>query len=246
MNAIGRIEVPEDTAVPVPTERLEELYAGTVSYQAANARKWRRRGVIGLTFGAVATVTMFAEAWAIVEMLPLVRVVPVMMTMNADGSVDTHVMFSALPKDKRVAAIQASLWQYVRLRESYSFSEWRYNYDVVSAMSEPRVREQFQTWVNGKSPNNPVIKYAKDTTETALFVGGGFLSHDDTYSSGVYQITFMQQVWTADAPQPAQRRMVVTLTYTVADNIPAMERVTMNPDGVIVTEYPGAQPAGAP
>ena len=217
-----------------------------VTFQAVRARRYRRlfRLLAGFT-GASWMITL-GLATSVIWMLPLVRVVPVFIGFNDDGTRDSHTEFSALPPSQRVAAIEASLWQYVRMRESWNAWDAEYNYDVVSAMSAPNVRDAYQAFANSRDPENPAVKFGKSGSVRVDRLRSGFLPrHAEDYSRGAYTIDFCRVVM-IDGAKPQARRMTVSLEYALAEKIPLTDRIRFNPDGVIVVGYPGPTQIGAP
>jgi type IV secretion system protein VirB8 len=242
MDAFAR----EDAAYPVPPGELGRNYREAVSFQGDRARRFRNRARIATTLAAGSFALNLMLGYGILSMLPLVRVVPVFAWPGADGSTETRVMFSSLPKDKRVAGIEASLWQYVRQREEYSANERPYDYDVVSAMSAPAVRDAYQNWANSKDPSNPAVKLGRKGYINVSRVDAAFVQHNEDYSSGTYRVVFNRKITEESVKDPIIQRMIVSVTYVIADSIPVWQRVNFNPDGVIVTEYPEATQDGAP
>ena len=99
------------------------------------------------------------------------------------------------PPSQRVAAIEASLWQYVRMRESWNAWDAEYSYDVVSAMSAPNVRDAYQAFANSRDPENPAVKFGKSAAVRVDRLRSGFLPrHAEDYSRGAYSIDFCRVV----------------------------------------------------
>ena len=71
-------------------------------------------------------------------------------------------------------------------------------------------------------------------------------STTEDYSSGTYRVVFNRKITEESVKDPIIQRMIVSVTYVIADSIPVWQRVNFNPDGVIVTEYPEATQDGAP
>jgi len=44
---------------------------------------------------------------------------------------------------------------------------------------------------------------------------------------------------------PARQRLQANITYEMISKIPLEQRITFNPAGIVVTEYPGAREEGA-
>ncbi len=221
-------------------------YPEAVSFQGDRARRYRRRARAATILAAGFFALSLMEAYALISTVPLIRAVPVFVTLNSDGSFDTHVTFSSLPPDKRVAAIEASLWQYIRQREGYTFATAANDYDIVSAMSAPVVRDTYQNWKLSKDPTNPAVSLGRNGWVSVSRVDGAFVQHNEDYTSGVYRVVFKRRVTAEQMKHPTEQRMIVSVAYMISDSIPAYQRVNYNPDGVVVTEYPMPTQDGAP
>jgi type IV secretion system protein VirB8 len=229
----------QDGAVSVPTSQLEQYYADVLSFQASKARAARRGSRTAWTFGAVMLGINGALAFGLMSVLPTVRLVPVFIYPHADGTVDSAVSLSQLPVSQQDAVVQSELWQYAMLRESYAADTANYAYHVVSAMSAPAVRAQYQAWFNYPNPQSPQVSLAKRGTISVERVSGSYIA------PGVYRIEFRKTV-TLDDAKPVTSRWVTTMHFARTDTVPATQRVQFNPAGVIVTAYPGAEQEGAP
>ena len=54
----------------------------------------------------------------------------------------------------------------VRLREGYSYDTAQYNYDVVSGMSAPTTKTNYQSWFNYPNPASPQVTIGKEGNAT--------------------------------------------------------------------------------
>ena len=79
----------------------------------------------------IAILADLGQAWTIASLLPLTKVVPVYLWVRPDGTVDSSVALSRLPATQSEAVVTAALWEYVRLREGYSYDTAQYGYDAV-------------------------------------------------------------------------------------------------------------------
>ncbi len=204
------------------------------SLQAEDARRARNaaRGwrYAAFSLGAIA----FGEAFGIVSMLPLVRVVPVMVTLRADGSWESSVAWSSVPPDQQKATVQYLLWQYVRLREGYSSGESNYAYNVVSAMSAGAVKQQFQEWYRPEDNRDaPMRRYGQRTVIRILRAADPLPLREDAWRFDFCRIEV------TDGREVSRRLYTVTLRYQTVEAVPAYQRIDFNPAGVQVWEYPG-------
>jgi len=218
-----------------------------VSFQAQQARAQQRMArrawiAAGGMFGLNVVLAI-----TIVAMLPLKQSVPVFAYINEAGLLDTTTAISDLPKTTQVAGIESLLWQYVRHREMYAPSEAEDSYDIVSAMSDEDVRNQYQHWANPKyDPKAPAAVLKNQGFIRINLASGAWVSHTPDYSSGVYQIRFCKTtVPDANTSDMTQQRMIVALRYKLVNDVPLWQRTTFNHAGVIITEYPPPQQEGA-
>ena len=132
--------------------------------------------------------------------MPLKEIVPVFIDVHKDGVVDPSKSMSVLPASTRQAAIEAELWSYVRHREHYNFAEAAYDYEVVSGLSAPAVRDDYQAAVNPKNPDAPINRLGQKTTITLRRISGGYLTHSQDYTAGTYQIRYAARVHEDERP----------------------------------------------
>lgn len=230
-------------AVPVTEADLERLAQQAQSFQGAKVRNWRRIGaVLGVSLGVVSLVAL-AEAGGIISMLPLVRVVPVFVHTRPDGTFQTSVTMSTLPGTLNEANIRALLWQYVVERESYMYGDARYRYDVVSGMSGAHVRDQYQAWANAANPNSYLAKLGRRADITLGYIDSGWVSHAEDFSTGVYEVRFERVIRPAEAGPQAQK-FKTRFEFVKVDSLPLIQRITVNPSGIQVIDYPGPEPLG--
>ena len=222
-----------DLAVPVTSNALAEHYKEVVSFQRERARSARRisRALAAIT--AVAVLGNLALAWTIAFMLPLTRIEPVYLWVRADGTVDSSVAMSRLPATQSEAVINAALWEYVRLREGYSFDTAQYAYDVVSEMSVPAVRGAYQGFFNYPNPASPQVTVGRKGTVGVEHISSANLT------STIQQIRFRREI-DIGGSAPVVTTWTATLQYATATNLPVAMRLR-NPGGVIITSYQAAE-----
>ena len=217
-------------ASPVTREGFARYCREVESFQAARARS---RGVLAGIFGgllAVSVVGNAVQAAGMAQLLPLQKLVPVFLWVRPDGAVDSQSSLSELPATAEAAVIRAELWTYVRLRQSYSRDSARYGYDIVSAMSAPRVRQAYQHWFNAPNPDSPQVMLAGRGNVTVRYISGAFLAPH------VYQVTYEQTVQ-LDAGPVQTTRWVVPVSFAKVTTLPAAARLE-NPGGIVITDFP--------
>ena len=232
-------------AVVIPRGELNRLYAETQARQHREARRARRVST-GKTLAIVGLLGVVgAQALAAVQLFPLVRVVPVVAIPQPDGSMATVVHADALPPAVQERAVRASLFQYVRLREGWSSGEAGYAYDVVSRMSAPAVRVAFQEWFNLDKAPGPQIVWGTRATVGVEQLSGAVLPNNTAQADEIYQLRFRRTERAASRP-PVVSTWVVTLRYRAGQNIAFTDGTTINPLGVLVTEYRPPEREGVP
>jgi type IV secretion system protein VirB8 len=222
-----------DHALLVDSASLAKHYKDVESFQAARARSAQRLSRFLIILSAIALFANLAQAWTIASMLPLTKIVPVYLWVRPDGTVDSSVSMSRLPATLNQAVIDASLWEYVRLREGYSYDTARYGYDIVSDYSAPNVREEYQRFFNYPNPESPQVTLGRRGT-----IEIDHISSSDI-GTNLQQIRFTRIV-TIEGGRPAVTTWTATLGYATVRDLPTGLRLT-NPGGIIVTSYQAAE-----
>ena len=223
----------ETGALLVEQAALEAHYKDVESFQRAKVRSAKRMTTYALLTAAVLGVANIGLAWAVASMLPLTKLVPVYLLVRKDGTIDSSVSLSTLPPSEDKAVIQAALWQYVRLREGYSYDTAQYGYDVVSGMSSATVRQNYQSWFNYPNPLSPQVTVGKGGNITIAPISVAMLSQH------VAQVRFSRTVQIA-TNQPTITTWTATLEFQQADVLNGKQRLA-NPAGVIVTNYQSSE-----
>jgi type IV secretion system protein VirB8 len=218
-----------DVAFPLTAPQLEAHYHEVASFQKLRARlsRYISRGLL-----VALAVSLFANvglAWSIASMLPLTRLVPVYLLVRSDGTIDTSVSLSTLPATASQAVIRAALWQYVQMREGYTYDTAQYRYDIVSGMSDANARTIYQSWFNYPNPRSPQMTVGKNGVITVQPISVALIGPN------VAQVRYERQlIMGTDAP--VATTWTSTLQFQQVDSIPASDRLT-NPGGLIVTSY---------
>jgi type IV secretion system protein VirB8 len=221
----------KSAALPINDERLASYFENVESFQASETRTARRWGRVGWVVAGVSLAVNVALGVAIVMILPLEKLVPAFITVNSDGTTDTAMSFSSLPSDEQAAVIRASIWQYVRDRESYDFVNAQYRYDVTSLMSDPTVQGDYQSWFLDKG--------ATSTSPQVTVGRKGQISVDMTslsmVRSNVALVRFRRtlQMYGSD---PQTTTWTATVGFQIVDTLPVAARLS-DPSGIIVTNY---------
>jgi type IV secretion system protein VirB8 len=216
-------------AFPVTAPLLERHYKQVQSFQEARAHSARL-----LSKGAIAAlgISMLANvglAWAVASMLPLSRLVPVYFVIRPDGTIDDSVALSTLPPSTSQAVIRAALWQYVQMREGYSYDTARYRYDIVSGMSDASTRIAYQQWFNYPNPQSPQVTVGKNGVLTVEPISVALIGKN------VAQVRY-QRILETGTNAAETTTWTATIQFEQVDTMPAAERLS-DPGGLVVTNY---------
>jgi type IV secretion system protein VirB8 len=219
----------ESGAFPITAPLLERHYKEVLSFQEKRARSARflsRGAIVALGISMLANVGL---AWSVASLLPLTRLVPVYFLIRPDGTIDDSVALSALPPSTDQAVVRAALWQYVQMREGYSYDTARYRYDIVSGMSDAATRVSYQQWFNYPNPQSPQVTVGKNGVLTVEPISVALIGPD------VAQVRY-QRIYATGTNAAVTTTWTSTLQFEQVDTMPASERLD-NPGGVIVTSY---------
>jgi type IV secretion system protein VirB8 len=199
------------------------------SFQETRARSARfisKGAIVALGISMLANIGL---AWAIASLLPLTKLVPLYFVIRPDGTIDNSVALSTLPPSTNQAVIRAALWQYVQMREGYSFDTARYRYDIVSGMSDAATRVAYQQWFNYPNPQSPQVTVGKNGVLTVEPISVALIGPN------VAQARF-QRIFQAGTNAAVTTTWTSTIQFEQVDTMPASERLS-DPGGIIVTSY---------
>jgi len=217
------------TAFPVSVPMLEAHYKEVLSFHEARSRSSRFLSR-GLLIGAgLLVVANIGLAWSVASMLPLTRLVPVYLLVRPDGTIDTSVALSTLPPTTDQAVIRAALWQYVQMREGYSYETAQYRYDIVSGMSDIATRASYQSFFNYPNPASPQVIIGKNGTVAVEPISVSLIGPH------VAQIRFQQMI-ALGTNEAITTTWTSTVQFQQVDTLAASQRLT-NPGGIVVTNY---------
>ena len=217
------------SAFPLTSPMLEEHYKEVVSFHEARSRSSRFLSR-GLLIGAgLLVVANIGLAWSVASMLPLTRLVPVYLLVRPDGTIDTSVALSTLPPSMDQSVIRAALWQYVQMREGYSYDTARYRYDIVSGMSDIATRAGYQSFFNYPNPLSPQVIIGKNGTVTVEPISVSLIGPN------VAQIRF-QQMTSLGTNEATTTTWTSTVQFQQVNTLAASQRLT-DPGGIVITNY---------
>jgi type IV secretion system protein VirB8 len=220
-------------AIPIDRAALAGHYRDVESFQRERAKAARRTSAVLATVAGIAIVANLGQAWTIASLLPMTKIVPVYLWVRPDGTVDDSVTLSRLPATQAEAVKTAALWEYVRLREGYSYDSAQYAYDAVSGMSADAVRSAYQGFFNYPNPASPQVTVGRKGTIEIQHISSAYIA------PAVQQIRF-RRVLTIIGQQPVVTTWTATLQFETVTALPTALRLR-NPGGVIVTSYQAAE-----
>ena len=223
----------ENLALPVDRAGLSDYYKQVESFQNSRARAARRTSKLLGAVAGIAIAGNFGQAWTIASLLPLTKIVPVYLWARPDGTVDSSVALSRLPATQSQAVVTATLWEYVRLREGYSYDTAQYGYDAVSGMSADMSRAQYQAWFNYPNALSPQVTVGKKGVIEIQHISSANLA------TNVQQIRYRRVLTNIGLP-PVVTTWTATLQFETVATLPVALRLR-NPGGVIVASYQAAE-----
>ena len=215
--------------LPLAPAMLEQHYSQVLSFQEARARSARLLSKGALVALALSMVGNAGLGWAVASMLPLTKLVPVYFLIRPDGTIDDSVALSTLPASTHQAVIRAALWQYVQMREGYSYDTARYRYDIVSGMSDAATKADYQAWFNYPNPQSPQVTIGKNGVVTVEPISVALIG------PGVAQVRY-QRIFEAGMNTSVTTTWTATEQFEQVDSLPDAERLT-DPGGIIITSY---------
>jgi type IV secretion system protein VirB8 len=186
-----------------------------------------------IAVAGVSIAANFGQAWTIAALLPLTKIVPVYLWTRPDGTVDSSVALSRLPATQNQAVVTAALWEYLRLREGYSYDTGQYGYDAVSGMSADEPRTRYQSWFNYPNSLSPQVTVGKKGVIEIQHISSANLA------ANVQQIRYRRVLNMTGEPS-AVTTWTATLRFETVATLPAARRLT-NPGGIVVTSYQAAE-----
>lgn len=228
------------------TEEQRQEYYDQVRLEEKREKRRAQRKALFNTLSVVGLVTVVGiEGISIIAMLPLQKVIPIVVYQRENGTVVSTIEWKDLPREVQEDTTVNVVWQYVQHRESWSWGNAPLAYDVVSAMSSPNVRKQFQENYDGKNPLSPQRLYGDTNVQikyvnwTAVCPESGCLGPPSTYRFWFDRT----EVSPGGKPSPP---VTYAVTVRIQRNVPlptdrAGWRWTFNAPLIQVIDYPGAQ-----
>jgi type IV secretion system protein VirB8 len=225
---------PADWRAPrIPEKDLEGYYAEVKSFQRERAEQALRSRSLAWAIAWAGLAGFLALAVALAWTLPLKQLVPVYLWVRHDGTVDNSVSVSDLPPTESQAVVVAAIWEYVHEREAYTFADAQYRYDVVSGMSSPHVRDDYQKWFSIHSLASPQVKFGRHGQVNVEKLGISFVGNQ----TALVRFRRVEELYGQSA---------VRTTWSATVGFDVVSKLSMNtrlvdPGGVRVTTYMAAE-----
>lgn len=224
---------PSENWQPQPerSAELEAYYKAGLSFQADRARLIRSRSRLLAILLAATTTVVVALAVSIAWLVPSQRLVPMLLVIQPDGTVDSYASITNLPATQEQAVIRAALWKYVRDRESYNFADAPGRYAFVSAISAPPVRDAYQRWFlpqfNKMTPQATVGDKGQIDVEKISMV----------FPSPTIVIVRFRRSLEFYGEKPTVTTWTATAEFEVSTRLPGAARDEGDPGGIVVVRY---------
>jgi type IV secretion system protein VirB8 len=254
VNAISKRPEPHDDdkvgSVIIPADELARIYEEQKQERARIKRRERFKSWTNGSVMAGQTLVILGLVGVIIYMLPLQKIIPIPVNVRDDGTTATVARWNDLPEAVRANVTINTVWTYVQQRESWSAANAGHAWDVVSALSSQKVRENFQNWYRADNPESPAQVY-KDMTVHVSFVRWEPICPIEKacINDGppAYRVWFDRVETAPDGKKTPPARYAATVGINRDIEIP-QNRIwqlwTINPAQIQVTEYPGAQREG--
>lgn len=217
--------------VDADPELLDAYFRQVASYEADKRRGDRRLARLGAAFGAAGMLVGVLGLGAVVALLPLKTYVPYVFRVDdATGAVERVYDVRGGAMEATEAQNRFFLWQYVRLRQSFTAAEAQAGFDAVALMSSPPVQAEYAAWFRGSNPESPQVRLGRDGSAAVRWVSTSLLG------PGLAQVRFAQVERKGGVELPT-RRMVATIAFDFAPGEVSGAAINTNPLGFIVTSY---------
>jgi type IV secretion system protein VirB8 len=237
MNAISKRTAVADAfqARPVPDdpELLAAYFRQVASYEGDRLKAARRSAKFAWSVAIGASIVAGAACFAIAGLTPLKTVVPIVFRVdNSTGMVDRVYDVRGGELAASEAERRYFLWQYVRLRQGYTYAEAQQNFDAVNLMSTALVQQQYAEWFRGSNAASPQVLLGRYGMATVNWVSTQF----SPVNPKVAFVRFIQQERKGDSLLPS-KHMIATIGFDFAKGSISGSALNVNPDGFLVTSY---------
>lgn len=129
---------------------------------------------------------------------------------------------------------------YIRARESYIPSVFRYNYNLVRVMSLPKVFEDYERSISRANPESPANLLKAGGKRSIKFKSINFVKRDPRQASEANRSALVRILLTDIGGRMSARRdyhSVVTIDFKYSNLYLSEEERFLNPIGFLVTGY---------
>lgn len=225
-------------------EELEH-FNRVAAQQAANELKHTRREHLK-SLALVLSAPAIASGWVAWALAPRIENRPLFIPITSEGVPAVAYRLEDLPPEAQRDVAVNALWNYVWLRESFSSGMADAAWSIVSAMSDERVRKEYQERHNPRNPQSPWAIYGEKGSVKVEYDSHDDLAPPQGYSGPPPGYAF--RFWRTEVREqmPPVRAMWGASMRFRRDvpNIDPRQRYTFNAPGVQVWEYPGGRPVG--
>lgn len=210
---------------------LDAYYSQVASYAASERDRNRNVARLGFTVGGIGAAVGLMGVAAVIALLPLKTVVPLAFRVDrTTGAVERVYDVRGGKMEVQDAEKRFFLWQYVRLRQTYSAAEAESSFNGVTLMSSPVVQNEYAAGFKGTNPNSPQVILGQDGNATVRWISTSFLGPK------LAQVRFVQMASKQGVALPPQQ-MVATIAFDFAPGQIGAAALNVNPLGFIVTSY---------
>jgi type IV secretion system protein VirB8 len=235
MNMLSRNKAPEGAfqarQLPADPAIMSAYFEQVASYEADKVKSARRSAVVAYVIAGVGAVAGIAGMAATASLAPLKTVVPLVFRVdNTSGSVERIYDVTGGKMAASDATTRYFLWQYVRLRQTYSPAEAETAFNAVTLMSSPAIQNEYQQGFRGSNPNSPQVVLGRDGSASVRWVSTSMLGPK------LGQVRFVQIEKRGGVTLP-EKRMVATIAFDFSVNKLSSSALNVNPLGFVVTSY---------
>lgn len=212
------------------------------AYAAADKARTRRETL--KTLALIACVPSAASGWALWALKPRVKREVEFIPITDNGVPALAYRPEDLPPEARNDFAFTTVWNYVRLREEYSFGMAEKAWRIVSLMSDDRVRREYQDANKIDNPESPTAIYGRDGVVSIDYDSHDDLSPPTGYSGPPpgYAIRFRRTVTWANKPTERELWACSVWFHRNVPKVDIRQRYEFSPQSIIVWQYPGARP----
>lgn len=244
-------EAEQAADIIIPKAVLRHEYEKTKARrgrQDATRRRWEN-GKTAVIVGQFAVIGCLGLAAA--HLADQYRIEVIHTYQRDDGTVTNTASWSSLPDAVKANSAINVLWQYVSLWESYSSGEAERSWNIISALSTPDVRRDYQAFAGKDNPKSPRNVFGERDLVDVEFVSLTPVCTTDpcnAETTDAYQYRFNRReriagVWSRPELRVATLRFR-RLSDAARKRLPWWQVATFNNAGVQVWEYPGSKPEG--